>query len=1167
MKHFFVIASLLFASHGIVYSQNISNIRAVNLSLTSDTIQLDTLSILPNSVFIFDSSGRLISDTLYRIDYGKALLIPSPSMKQKYADEVRTSYKVFPFSFSKPYFHKDISSIGMLQNNEIKPFKLIFDTPSKSSFFDRDELTKKGSISRGISFGNNQDVIVNSNLNLQLSGKISDNLEILAAISDNNIPIQPDGNTQQIQEFDKVFIQLFNKTTKMIVGDYEITRPRSYFMNINKKVQGGIFNTEQDLNKEKKSKFKTIASGAVSKGKYNKLNIQGIEGNQGPYKLTGAENERYIIILAGTENIYIDGKLLKRGQENDYTIDYNNGELTFTTNQPITKDKRITMEFQYSDKNYVRFLIYNSNEIKTEKGIFWVNIFSEQDSKNQPLDQILTDEQKNIMEAIGDSLNNAIVPKIDSVGFKNDMVLYKRIDTLIDGILYDSIYVYSTHPDSAFFRLGFSYVGAGNGNYLPYVTTANGKVYKWIAPLAGVKQGSHEPIILLVTPKKKQMATIGGEFRIRPFTKTFFELALTNNDINTFSPKNRSNDDGYAFKTRISQEFLVKDTMNQKLTGNINFQLITANFDPLEQFRSIEFSRDWNLAAKNISAQEQLVNFDLSYFKNKSGTAKYAIDWMRREGVWNGLKNGLEADWKYKGMKLSAKGNIMNSQDTINTTRFIRHSASLSRDFKYFTIGIKEEQENNRWEKNNSDTLLLNSFSFNQYEAFIASPDSAKINIFSNYKYREDYHPLATSLLAATQSNDISAGISMMQNQNHTFKLTGNYRELIIKDTLLSANKPENTITGKIEYTLQKYKGAISTSVFYELGSGLELKKEFSFIEVAQGQGVYTWNDYNNNGITELNEFEVTDFSDKRNYIRIFTPTTDYVKTFTNQFNAILNLRPEKIWSNLTGLKKTLSRFSNQLAFRIDQKTAQDNILLTANPFANSFGINSIEDSSLISISSSFKNLFSFQKTHPVFGADFLYQETKNKILLVNGFDSREHIVNGLRARWNITKKITWMNSNDLGEKKYTSEFFSSKNYRIPYFLNETNLSFQPNLSLRFSLIYKYQNKLNTSGKEKSESNNIGTEIKFNSVKKGSFTVNINYINVNYKTSEEIINTNTPIAYEMLEGLMPGNNASWAVQFQRNLTNVLQMNLNYTGRISEGTKAVHTGGVQLRAVF
>src|SRR5690606_40670787 len=61
---------------------------------------------------------------------------------------------------------------------------------------------------------------------------------------------------------------------------------------------------------------------------------------------------------------------------------------------------------------------------------------------------------------------------------------------------------------------------------------------------------------------------------------------------------------------------------------------------------------------------------------------------------------------------------------------------------------------------------------------------------------------------------------------------------------------------GRIEYGLTPFKGAISTSILYELGSGREQRISYTYLQVAAGQGNYIWSDYNNNGIKEQNEFE-----------------------------------------------------------------------------------------------------------------------------------------------------------------------------------------------------------------------------------------------------------------------------------------------------------------------
>ena len=148
-------------------------------------------------------------------------------------------------------------------------------------------------------------------------------------------------------------------------------------------------------------------------------------------------------------------------------------------------------------------MLFNSNEVQTKKSNFWINIFSESDSKNQPLQQDLKENHKILLADIGDNLNQAIVPNIDSIAFENDKVFYKKTDTIVNNELFE-IYVYSVNPDSAFYRLGFSFVGNNNGNYIPIKSSANGKVYAWVAPENGVLQGSYEPVILLISPKKKQ---------------------------------------------------------------------------------------------------------------------------------------------------------------------------------------------------------------------------------------------------------------------------------------------------------------------------------------------------------------------------------------------------------------------------------------------------------------------------------------------------------------------------------------------------------------------------------------------------------------------------------------------------------------------------------------
>lgn len=1119
-----------------------SSARKRTIAAVSSAVKLDTLTIFPNSFKAY-CNNTLLTREQYLLDYTKGTF----TLIAGCSDSITVEYRVLPMDLSKHYRSRDTSIVYEERKGNMDQY-LVSSSGAYDDIFGSTSLKKNGSISRGISFGNNQDMSVNSTLNLELSGELAPNLKILASISDNKLPIQPDGNTNKLQEFDQIFIQLYNEKFKIIAGDFWLYRPKGYFLNYQKRAQG--LYGEYAWKDQKNNQWTIQGSGALSKGKFARQIVQGIEGNQGPYRLRGNENEPFIIVLSGTEKVYVDGRLLERGQEFDYVVNYNTSEITFTSRNLITKDSRIVIEFQYSDQNYARSLFQASTSYSSEKLDFWMNAYSEQDAKNQSIQQSLSLSQKQLLASIGDSLELARVLSIDSVGFQENQNLYKMIDSL--GI--DSVLVYSVNPSLAVYRATFVFVGNNQGDYVMDNFNALGRVYRWVAPVNGVRQGNYVPARVLITPKQKQMVNMGVAYRLNKKLALETEFVYSKNDINTFSKKDAGDDAGVGNRTRIKGAFpLGKDSVEKwSLVTVAELEALQRNFVPIEQYRSVEYDRDWNTRNRNYKGNQFLSSISADFRNQQHGNigveaAQYSIG-----KDYSGLKSRVFGNWRQKRFSATGEGSYLLSDGWMKN-EFLRHRMDVSQSFKKIKFGFKDDQERNTYR--DSSGLNLQSYQFFDYEFYVGSADSSKLNYRVFYRERAEQRSDGMALKNVSKARNAGGELTFISAKTQRLNLLVNYRELKVNDNVLLPQTPENTLLGRVDYELKLFKNTITWNTFYEVGSGLEQKRLFQYIKVPDGQGVYTWIDYNGDGIKDLNEFEIAQYADQASYIRVFIPSDEYSKTYSNEFNQSIFIRPERIWSGKSGFKKLLARFSDQARFRVYRKTSHLD-QNSFNPFASE-----VRDTTLISTNSNIRNSFFFNRTSSIFGAEYVVQDIRSKNLLANGFDARQNTYHELNFRWNIKRKFTLETTAQKGTKSVDADYTSGRNYDIAYYFIKPAFSYQPSTSFRLTLETRYSDKRNVEG-EHAVVNEIGLRLKFNQAEKGSLQAAFALVNIKYNGLE-----GTSLGFEMLESLKTGKNFTWNAGYQRSISKNLQISIQYNGRKSETNKAIHSGGMEVRAFF
>jgi len=1138
---FFIGLLIIFVSFcGFSQSQN-SIYKTKNVAV-KNTIKIDSVSINSNSFSIRKKDKTIIDSTYYSVDFAKATLTFKKPIE---TDSIIINYLNFPEFLTKTY--KQLDDNIIVENNDQNQTLYTLSQPNTNNdFIPFDGLTTSGSISRGVTVGNNQNSVLNSELDLQITGKLNDKVSLKASIQDANIPLQESGYSQRLDEFDQVFIELFSDNWNIRAGDIDLVNADSYFANFSKRVQG--LNLKLKLG-EDDTQTNLFAAGAIVRGQFTTSQFIAQEGNQGPYKLQGPNGELFVLIVSGSETVYVNGIPAKRGEDQDYIIDYNAGEIIFNATFPITSEMRITVDYQFSDRNYSRFVAFGGGNYSSEKFKLGVSVYSENDAKNQPLQQNLSEEQVQILADAGDDRTQMVAPSEVREELNDNRILYKK--ELIGSV---EAFVFSNDPNDELYRVTFTLVGANQGDYALSNINAINNIYEFV----GANQGSYAPVVQLVAPIKLQVAVVNGSYKPSEKTKISFEASGSKNDLNLFSNSDDNNNDGFAGKININHTLVKKDSL-WNMDVYIDSDYISAEYRNIEGLYNPEFNRDWNLDLNNVKGiglnlgNQMLFNSGFRMFHQTKGTLNYQFEHLNFSDGFNGNRHIAQANLLLNKFNILSSSSFLNTESNINTSTFLRSYNRFTYSMKKSWIGSRIAIEDNEQRNIATQELTPLSQRFKSYEIFVGLGDSTKIFTEIGYKNRVNDSIKNNQLQKVNTSNTFYLDSRIIQNKNTNLSLYANYRTLKSTDKTID---DENSINSRLQFNQKLFKQIIQWNTIFETNSGRLPQQDFTYVEVEAGQGTYTWNDYNENGIQELEEFEIAQFQDQGRFIRVLLPNRVFIKTHQNRLSQTLTFNPSQWSVSENKSKQFWSHFYNQTSYLIDRKIKREGSRFNLNPF------NTSEEDQL-GLQLNFRNVLFFNRGKQRYTTSYTFLDNTTRQVLSVGF-----IENSLKShQFNFNHKISknWLINmlSAFDNNESISENFASKNFNFDETRFNPKLSYLFNDNSSFDMFYQYASKNNTIGDMESlNQQKYGISFTLGNSQNSAINGEFNYFSNDY-----IGNPNTPVAYQLLEGLQPGKNFTWSLLAQKKLTKFLDLNLSYFGRKTETSRTIHSGSIQLKAYF
>jgi hypothetical protein len=1169
-------------SFSALFSQQNPNKKSVIFKVTSKDTLVDT-----GDRFIIQFTDVLKIDKVilnpnddYSLDYRQGVIKLNKDLFSKYSLDTNriydliVEYDLFPYNFKDEYSNFDI----ILEKDTLTGDTIQIAVQKKDlieNLFEGTDLEKSGSLFRGFTFGSNRDVTLNSGFRLQLNGKLAKDVDIVAALTDESTPIQPEGNTQKLQELDKVFIELKSNNITTTIGDINIDFEKSEFVNFNRKIQGakgfGEFNFGN-----------LLLTGAVSRGKFNTNSFNGIDGVQGPYRLIGADNETNILVLSGTEEVDIDGIKLTRGDQADYVIDYGIGEITFTEKKIITNVTRIVVDFEYSERRFSRTLLAGNNTFKLfdnklNIGISYVNEF---DSKDKTIDFTLSDEDKEILRNAGNNKLKAVKSGVTNVGrdsIGTGLGSYKKIIMRNDtGTV--TLYKYAPGDENAIYNVAFSFVGAGNGNYNSIST------FKY--DFVGLKQGSYDTVVFIPIPTSYQVANITLDYspdRNRDFYVSF-ESAYSYFNQNLYSDRDSRNNGGVAFFGIVGlrkSDFNLLGIEVNNLDINFKERVINKLFNSLDRINSVEFNRNFNVQDSS-KVTEELMEGNLSFSPGELINLKGNFGQLKRGDFFNSNRTIAKFEFnpvptfldtselpqaKYEFELIDSEDRLFNNDGKwvkhyayLGYNKFLgkdfRNSPSLVLNFEYIAENKKSSVIGS-----SGDSLTGDSFAFDEMIPGVYLNNFLDFDLFAEFNYRKDRSVSSGELFNLSDSYTQRYGISYKGLSWFSTLFDISIRDRLYSDVAQQlGNSDNNSVLINSRTRIDPFNSAIQTDLFYNIVSERTAKIEKLFVLVPVGEGNYIYlGDLNNNSIQDENEFQLVNFDG--NYIKLNIPTDEFFPTVDLKTFARIYMKPSRYF-NMAGnsfFADVINNFTSETSYRIEEKSKDPNTnnlyFLRFNTFLN--------DSNTLSGTQIFQQDFNFFENNQAYSFRLRFLQTKGFSQFSSGNERLLNIQRSARLKIGLTDDITTQIEYANKTDKNTAPLNSIRNRDILSDEFLTDIAYRPIPEIESGLQFNF-----TRATDFYPKNNTGADINQQILRFIYSFVSVGRLRVEFERDEVLLSTDpVNLPYELTNGRVAGKSYFWRALLDYSISKNIQASVNYNGRVEGGKKVIHSGNAQVTAFF